>query len=90
MQAVVAGCQVYEITRDPLSLGLTEANPSIIILFLSGHITDTNERKKILSFCTMLLLFIASGSMDLTDSNKVCGICEVIFLSGTGRGFSAP
>lgn len=100
MQAVVVGWQIYEITKDPLSLGLiglAEAIPSIIILFFSGHITDTNERKKIvlasvylMSFCSMLLLVIASGSMDLTDSNKVYGIYAVIFLSGIGRGFSAP
>ena len=100
IQAVIVGWQIYEITKDPLSLGLiglAEAIPSIAVLFFSGHITDTNERKKIvmasvflMSFCSVLLLVISSGSLNLGDSMIVNGIYAVIFLSGIGRGFSAP
>ncbi len=100
MQAVIVGWQIYEITKDPLSLGLiglAEAIPSISVLFFSGHVTDTNDRKKIvlasvflMSVCSMLLLVIASGSMNLSDNMVVNGIYAVIFLSGIGRGFSAP
>ncbi len=100
MQAVIVGWQIYEITKDPLSLGLiglAEAIPSISVLFFSGHITDTNDRKKIvmasvflMSFCSLLLLIVSSGSLDLSDSATVYSIYGVIFLSGIGRGFSAP
>ena len=100
MQAVIVGWQIYEITKDPLSLGLiglAEAIPSISVLFFSGHITDTSDRKKIvmasvflMTICSMLLLVIASGSIDFTDQMTVYGIYAVIFLSGIGRGFSAP
>ncbi|MBX7043659.1 MAG: MFS transporter [Ignavibacteria bacterium] len=100
MQAVIVGWQIYEITKDPLSLGLiglAEAIPSISVLFFSGHITDTNDRKKIvmasvflMSFCSLLLLIVSSGSLDLTDTGTVYSIYGVIFLSGIGRGFSAP
>ena len=100
MQAVIVGWQIYEITKDPLSLGLiglAEAIPSISVLFFSGHITDTSDRKKIvmasvflMTICSMLLLVIASGSLDFTDQMTVYGIYAVIFLSGIGRGFSAP
>jgi MFS family permease len=100
MQAVIVGWQIYEITKDPLSLGLiglAEAIPSISVLFFSGHITDTSDRKKIvmasvflMSICSMLLLIIASGSLNFTDQMTVYGIYAVIFLSGIGRGFSAP
>ncbi len=100
MQAVIVGWQIYEITKDPLSLGLiglAEAIPSISVLFFSGHITDTNDRKKIvmasvflMSFCSLLLLIVSSGSLDVNDSTTVYSIYGVIFLSGIGRGFSAP
>ena len=100
MQAVIVGWQIYEITKDPLSLGLiglAEAIPSISVLFFSGHITDTSDRKKIvmasvflMSICSILLLIIASGSLNFTDQMTVYGIYAVIFLSGIGRGFSAP
>jgi hypothetical protein len=94
------GWQIYEITKDPLSLGLiglAEAIPSIAVLFFSGHVTDTSDRKKIvmasvflMSFCSLLLLIISSGSLNFNDSMTVYGIYAVIFLSGIGRGFSAP
>ena len=39
IQAVVVGWQVYEITKDPLSLGLiglAEAVPSIVVSYMRG------------------------------------------------------
>jgi len=100
IQAVIVGWQVYEITKDPLSLGLiglAEAIPSICVLLFAGHITDTNDRKKIvlssvflMTFCSLLLLIISTDSVSLFASNKVIAIYSAIFLSGIGRGFSAP
>lgn len=100
MQAVIVGWQIYEITKDPLSLGLiglAEAIPSICVLLFAGHITDTNDRKKIvlfsvmlMTFCSILLLIISTDSVSLFASNKVTAMYAAIFLSGIGRGFSAP
>lgn len=100
MQAVIVGWQIYEITKDPLSLGLiglAEAIPSISVLLFAGHITDTNDRKKIvlssvflMTFCSILLLLISTDSVSLFSSNKVIAMYSAIFLSGIGRGFSAP
>ncbi|MCB0727962.1 MAG: MFS transporter [Ignavibacteriae bacterium] len=100
MQAVIVGWQIYEITKDPLSLGLiglAEAIPSISVLLFAGHITDTNDRKKIvissvilMSLCSVLLLVISTDSVNLFASNKVTAMYVAIFLSGIGRGFSAP
>lgn len=100
IQAVIVGWQIYEITKDPLSLGLiglAEAIPSISVLLFAGHITDTNDRKKIvissvilMSLCSVLLLLISTDSIDIFASNKVTAMYVAIFLSGIGRGFSAP
>ena len=100
IQAVIVGWQIYEITKDPLSLGLiglAEAIPSISVLLFAGHITDTNDRKKIvlwsvylMAFCSVLLLIISTDSINILTSNKVTAMYAAIFLSGIGRGFSAP
>jgi MFS family permease len=100
MQAVIVGWQIYEITKDPLSLGLiglAEAIPSICVLLFAGHITDTSDRKKIvmysiflMSLCSILLLIISTDSVDIFNANKVTAMYSAIFLSGIGRGFSAP
>ncbi|MBK8549915.1 MAG: MFS transporter [Ignavibacteria bacterium] len=100
IQAVIVGWQIYEITKDPLSLGLiglAEAIPSISVLLFAGHITDTNDRKKIvmasvflMTFCSLLLLVISTDSVNLFTDHKVTAMYAAIFLSGIGRGFSAP
>lgn len=100
MQAVIVGWQIYEITKDPLSLGmigLAEAIPSITTLLFAGHITDTNDRKKIvmgsvflMTFCSILLTIISTDSVGFFNSNKVVAMYSAIFLSGIGRGFSGP
>ena len=100
MQAVIVGWQIYEITKDPFSLGLiglAEAIPSISVLLFAGHITDISDRKKIvlysvllMSFCSLMLLLITSDLIHSLSTNKLILIYSVIFLSGIGRGFSAP
>lgn len=100
IQAVIVGWQIYEITKDPLSLGLiglAEVIPSICVLLFAGHITDTNDRKKIvlasvylMTFCSLLLLIISTDTVNLFSANKVLAMYFAIFISGIGRGFSAP
>ncbi|HEX5576008.1 MAG TPA: MFS transporter, partial [Gemmatimonadales bacterium] len=47
IQAVVVSWQIYELTRDPFSLGLiglAEAVPFIGFALFAGHIADKTER----------------------------------------------
>src|SRR5919199_937630 len=47
IQAVVVSWQIYELTRDPLSLGLiglAEAVPFIGFALFAGHVADRSER----------------------------------------------
>src|SRR5277367_2109799 len=58
IQAVVVGWQVYEITKDPLSLGLiglAEAIPAIAVSLYAGHLADIVDRKKIILICVLTL-----------------------------------
>ena len=50
IQGTVVGWQVYDLTRDPLALGLVglaEALPAISISLISGHVADTHDRRRI-------------------------------------------
>jgi MFS family permease len=100
IQGVVVGYQVYELTKDPLSLGfigLAEAIPYIVVSLYAGHIADIVQRKKIIVACILILIF-CSGSLLFftTDPGKfllvfgVVPIYSVIFLSGIARGFLGP
>jgi len=100
IQAVVVGWQVYEITRDPLSLGLiglAEAIPAIGVSLYAGHLADIMDRKKIIMVCVTTLVLCSTAllffTMDLGTfilSNGASLIYIVIFVSGIARGFLSP
>ena len=51
IQAVVVGWQMYDLTGDPLALGLiglAEAIPALSVALYAGHVADRFNRKKIL------------------------------------------
>ncbi len=100
IQAVIVGWQVYEITRDPLSLGLiglAEAIPSIVVSLYAGHLADIVQRKKIilltlatLFICSVVLLFFTLDLGHFILERGVLPIYSVIFISGIARGFITP
>jgi len=100
VQSVVVAWQVYELTGDPLSLGLiglAEAIPSIGVSLYAGHFADIVPRKKIILTCLATLLFCSGALLFFTlDPGKVilsygvAGIYTVIFVSGIARGFMTP
>jgi MFS family permease len=100
MQAVIVGWQIYELTRDPLSLGLiglAEAVPAILVALYAGHITDITDRKKILLssyglfiLASVALFVIAIDAVGFLNANKVAAIYAALFTSGIARGFMAP
>jgi MFS family permease len=100
LQAVVVGWQVYEITNDPLSLGLlglAEALPSIAVSLYAGHVADMVQRRKIiltclsvLVVCSVCLLLLSLDGGSLIVAWGVLPIYTVIFVSGIARGFLTP
>lgn len=100
IQAVVVGWQVYEITKDPLSLGLiglAEAIPSISVSLYAGHVADIMSRKRIilvtvatLVFCSGSLLYFTMDAGSFLLAYGVMPIYAVIFISGIARGFITP
>ena len=59
MQGLIVGWQMYELTKDPLALGLiglAEALPNIAIALFAGHAADRYNRKRIIVLFTFLFL----------------------------------
>jgi MFS family permease len=100
MQAVIVGWQLYDITKDPLSLGmigLTEVIPQVSIALFAGHFVDMWDRKRII-FRTSFLLLIGSllllgSSIDSEYTRFLSGTAPIfitVFIVGLVRGILMP
>ncbi|OIP05143.1 MAG: MFS transporter [Bacteroidetes bacterium CG2_30_32_10] len=100
MQSIIVGWQIYDITRDPFSLGLiglAEALPFIVVALFAGHVADIINRKKIILvtiiiyFFGALTLFLLSFKFNIFFAEFGClPIYGVVFLTGIARGFHYP
>ncbi|WP_242929428.1 MFS transporter [Pontibacter vulgaris] len=100
IQAVIVGWQIYNITKDPLSLGLiglAEAIPSIVVSLYAGYLADMVPRKKIIMVVVTVLLLCSGAllyfTLDMSHTLNLFGalpIYIVIFISGIARGFMGP
>ena len=100
VQAVAVGLQVYEITKDPLSLGLiglSEAIPAISVSLYAGHLADVVQRRKIilacvtaLSFCSIALFYLTTGIGSSISTYGAVPVYTIIFVTGIARGFLSP
>lgn len=93
--SVAVGWQVYDITRDPLDLGLiglVQFLPSLALVLVTGTIADRYNRRLIMAVCLAgeagcafaLLWFTATGRDD------VVVVFAVLVLLGTLRAFFGP
>jgi MFS family permease len=100
MQGLIVGWQMYELTRDPLALGLiglAEALPNIATALFAGHAADRYNRKAIIVWFTLLfllgtiLLFLFSlKPMGIVAAFGVFPIYLVVMISGVSRAFLYP
>jgi MFS family permease len=99
IQGVVVAWQIYDITRDPLSLGfmgLAEAAPFIALSLYAGHVADRANRHRV-ALASIAVMVVCSAS--LLVFNLIPGFLHahgagpfyaVIFLSGIARAFAQP
>jgi MFS family permease len=102
MMGTLVGWWVYELTGDPLALGLiglSEVIPAVSMALYAGHVVDLNDRKKMIirsvagyTIC-LLTLFIISF-LDQGDPSLrfwiLASIFSIIFCGGLIRAFSGP
>ena len=61
MQATLISWKVFEITKDPFSIGLiglVEFVPAVIMALYSGYIIDKSDKKKLLHLSISVSLLI--------------------------------
>src|SRR5674476_301012 len=100
MQSVVVGWQLYNITKNVLSLGmigLTEVIPQVSIALIAGHYVDIWDRKKIIYYTTFLLLigsallfFYSIPSLNMQQLFGIAPIFVTIFITELVRGILMP
>lgn len=102
MLATLLGWWVYQLTKDPFSIGLiglSEVIPAVSTALYAGHVIDMNEKKKMLLVCTFsyftliaFLLIPAFYSLNLhfTGHQVTYYIYGIIFLTGICRAFIGP
>lgn len=94
IQAVVVAWQVYDLTRDPLSLayvGLAQFIPMLLLLMPAGDLIDRFDRKLILMLSWLVEGVCAAALLWLSLSEAaVSWYYAVLVLYGCGRAFTGP
>src|SRR5580765_1977880 len=104
VQGVVVAWQMYDITRDPLALGLVglaEAVPFIGFALYAGHVADVRDRRRvalvslILLFGCAALLAVASALHQARGAPRPSHLFQatiytVIVVCGAARSFLLP
>ena len=99
-QAVIIGWQIYELTHDPLLLGLAglaEAIPAITCALFAGYVVDHARPQRVYMYCLLaltlntLLLFLIGGQIIELDVLPFLLLSYgAIFTSGLARSFIMP
>jgi len=95
MQALIVSWQVYQMTKDPLSLGLiggVEAAVFIGFVTWAGHVADASEKRRIIILTQGLLLLCTGALCALArhPGETVGWIYVLVGLTGLGRSFLWP
>lgn len=98
MQGVAVGWQLYQVTHDPLALGLVglaEAVPFIAFALPAGHLADRVDRRR-LSLVGLIVLASCSAALfaftrlGLVRADTAWIVYGVIFVSGIARSYLQP
>lgn len=100
MQSVIIGWQIYDLTKDPLSLGiigLAEAIPFLGAALFAGNFADRRSRKQIILFavagyvvCAVFLMFLTINQLNFSQNNFLLFVYLIIGFSGIIRAFIHP
>jgi MFS family permease len=100
IQFIVMGWLLYDMTNDPLTLGivgLCEALPALLITPFGGHFADRHDRRTIIKyafsalFISTIILFLTAFNLQTLDKSLAVSIIYgVVVIQGCGRGFAGP
>ncbi len=95
MQTVAIGVQVYELTHNPLDLGLiglSQVVPFLLFVLIAGHAADRLSRKHIVLACFGLLFACSVALAWLTHAGLTSAwpVFAVMVVFGAARATMAP
>jgi MFS family permease len=95
MQTVAVGWQVYDVTRDPLDLGLiglSQFVPFVLLVLPAGHLADRQDRRRILVGCYALMLACALLLLGFAwrGLTSAWPVFAAMTLFGVARAFAMP
>lgn len=95
MQTVAVGWQVYDISGNPLDLGLiglSQFLPFVLLILPAGQVADQFDRRRIITACYALqaVCAIALMGLALQAPASVWPFFAVMALLGFGRAFAMP
>ena len=94
--ATVVAFQTYDVTREPLALGLlglVEAIPALGLMLVGGHLADRRDRRSIIVVTSVLLVVGAAVLAGISLNPALVGlplILAVVFVIGVAAGFERP
>jgi MFS family permease len=95
MQGVAVGWQIYDLTNNPLDLGLVglvQFFPLIAMSIIAGQVLDLFDRRMIAGVCqigkALAALLLAVGTAQGWLGREA--MFAILFLSGTARAFEIP
>src|SRR5262245_37645255 len=95
MQALIVSWQVYQMTHDPLALGLVGLVEAVVFFSFAlwaGHFADRHEKKSIILITQVAMLGCTIALMVISHmpQARVSWIYGVIALTGLARSFMWP
>lgn len=93
--SVAVGWQVYDLTRDPFDLGLVglvQFAPSLLLVLVTGAVSDRFNRRMIVAICQIVEASCAAALLILVlaDDINVTAIFIALAVFGVARAFMNP
>ena len=93
--SVAVGWQMYEVTRSAFLLGmigLVQFLPSLLLILVTGSVTDRYSRRSIVSICLAISAFCAAALLLLTVTGTFAPVpvFVILVIFGIERAFMGP
>ena len=94
IQTVAVGWQVYDLTRNPLDLGLiglSQFAPALLLVLVTGNVADRFPRRWIISL-SLITMAAAAGCLLLQTAypQRMGMVFAIMAVFGTARAFYNP
>lgn len=95
LMTLTVGWQIYELTRNPLDLGLvglSQAVPIFLLFLVAGLAADRLNRRAVMSVCSLIHALVAGAllSYAVMGPGASWPIFLFLFIHGSARAFYEP